>query len=102
MTNDQSAGPIIVVGIWRSGTSLLYTLLNQHPEIALMYEGDLLLLSPLLSCKRSKRDGQTQWESWNSALSRHDIAASNISVDMPDLPTAATAVWKEYAGDASV
>jgi hypothetical protein len=102
MTNKPSPGPTFVIGIWRSGTSLLYTLLNQHPEIALMYEGDLLLLSPLFSGKSSKRDWQTRWEFWNSALSRHDIAASNISVDMPDLPTAATAVWKEYAGDASV
>ena len=29
----MSAGPVFVVGMWRSGTSLLYALLNQHPQI---------------------------------------------------------------------
>ncbi|MCU1303513.1 MAG: Sulfotransferase family, partial [Candidatus Sulfotelmatobacter sp.] len=41
MTSEPSSGPIFVVGIWRSGTSLLYTLMNQHPQIALTYESDL-------------------------------------------------------------
>ncbi|PYX45967.1 MAG: hypothetical protein DMG79_17915 [Acidobacteria bacterium] len=35
-TGPMSAGPLFVVGMWRSGTSLLYALLNQHPEIGLM------------------------------------------------------------------
>ena len=40
-----------MVGIFRSGTSLLYSLLNQHPQMALMYECNVWdfpeLLSPL-------------------------------------------------------
>jgi hypothetical protein len=36
---DTFTGPLFVLGMWRSGTSLLYALLNQHPQIALMYEG---------------------------------------------------------------
>ena len=47
MPVEITAGPVFVVGIWRSGTSLLYTLLNQHPLIALMYEADLPLLKQL-------------------------------------------------------
>jgi hypothetical protein len=102
MTNKPSPGPTFVIGIWRSGTSLLYTLLNQHPEIALMYEGDLILLRPLFSGKSVNRDWLKRWEFWNSALSRHQISTDKIPLDMPDLPTAAMAVWKEYAGEAKV
>jgi hypothetical protein len=102
MTTKPTPGPTFVIGIWRSGTSLLYTLLNQHSEIALMYEGDLILLRPLFSGKSSNRDWLKRWEFWNSALSRHQISADKISVDMPDLSTAAMAVWKEYAGNAVV
>jgi len=34
----MNKNPVFVVGVFRSGTSLLYSLLNQHPEIGLMYE----------------------------------------------------------------
>ena len=37
-------GPLFVVGMWRSGTSLFYALFNQHPQIGLMYESDMLTL----------------------------------------------------------
>ena len=54
----------------RSGTSLLYSLLNQHPAIALMYESDILC-GPL-SCSRA---ADSRWlsrsELWNKTLSRH-------------------------------
>ena len=37
-------GPLFVVSMWRSGASLLYALLNKHPQVALTYEADLWLL----------------------------------------------------------
>src|SRR5579859_891352 len=104
MTGDSSCrpGPLFVIGLWRSGTSLLYSLLNQHPQIALLYEGDLFLLRALFSRKGGKADWLARWEFWNSALSRHQIQTDRIPSAVPDLPTAAMAVWKEYAGDATV
>lgn len=96
--SDAGSGPLFVVGIWRSGTSLFYTLLNQHPQIALLYEGDLPLLRPLFSRKGSNRDWLTRWEFWNSALSRHRIPVDKIPSHVPDLAAGAIAVWKEYAG----
>jgi len=33
VTGELQSGPLFVVGMWRSGTSLLYTLLNNHPRI---------------------------------------------------------------------
>jgi hypothetical protein len=99
---DSASGPLIVVGMWRSGTSLLYSLLNQHPEIALMYEADLYLLQPLFSRKGSSADWRDRWEFWNSAFTRHHIRKERIPVTVPDLPTAAMAAWEEYAGSAAV
>lgn len=32
---------LFVTGVFRSGTSLLYACLNQHPDIALLYEAEL-------------------------------------------------------------
>jgi len=96
----ETPGPVFVVGMWRSGTSLLYTLLNQHPGIALMYEADLPLLRQLFRNGRSKQDWLERWEFWNSALSRHRIDRQQIPHNVPDLRSAAEIVWKQYAGGA--
>jgi hypothetical protein len=99
MVNEKPSGPLFVVGMWRSGTSLLYTLLNQHPEIALMYEADLPLL-PELFRNSGSPDWLERWEFWNSALTRHRIDRRQIRASVPDLRSAAEFVWKRYAGDA--
>jgi hypothetical protein len=100
MSADSASGPLIVVGMWRSGTSLLYSLLNQHPQIALMYEADLFLLQPLFSRKGSNPDWLARWEFWNSALSRHHLRQETLPAAVPDFRTGAIAVWREYAGPA--
>ena len=97
MTTSSFTGPIFVVGIWRSGTSLLYTLLNQNPQIALTYESDLFLLRPLFRNGRPKRDWLERWEFWNNALTRHEIRPGELPQDLTSYPSAATAVWKQYA-----
>jgi hypothetical protein len=80
LPKTQAAGPLFVVGIWRSGTSLLYTLLNQHPQIALMYEGELPLMQYLFPRGRARPDWLSRWDFLNNAPQRHKLQASDGSV----------------------
>jgi hypothetical protein len=96
--------PLFVVGMWRSGTSLLYALLNQHPQIGLMYESDFALLSSVFLLPHKTASWVPKIDAWNGALSRHKIDPSLIPEDVSGLPDAFAAVAKQYAEkkDASV
>jgi hypothetical protein len=89
-------GPLFVVGIWRSGTSLLYALLNQHPQIALMYEDDLVFLRPLFWVRRKTSNWLTKWDFFNGAITRHKVDSSRIPENIHDLKTALESVQREY------
>jgi hypothetical protein len=90
-------GPLFVVGMWRSGTSLLYALLNQHSQISLMYEAELPVLRPLFLTRKGKTDWAERWNFWNSALDRHQIAADEIPGTADGLPSAVRAIYGQYA-----
>lgn len=88
--------------MWRSGTSLFYALLNQHPQIRLMYEDELPLLWPLFMSDQAKPDWPERWEFWNQALSRHRINPNDLPRQVSRLSEACEAAWKLYAPDAVV
>ena len=94
---EMRNGPLFVVGMWRSGTSLLYALLNQHPQIGLMYESDMLTLAPLFYIPRKSSWWLNKVDSWNGALTRHKIDPTAIPADITDLPNAFCAVAQQYA-----
>jgi len=94
---NQTTGPVFLVGVWRSGTSLLQTLLNQHSQIGLMYEADLPLLSALFWGTHPKSDWLERWNFWNSALTRHRIDRQALSSGPADLRSAAETIYREYA-----
>ena len=95
--SDSLTGPVFVVGMWRSGTSLLYALLNKHPRIRLMYEGELPLLWPIFLAPGGKSNWLDKWDSWNQAIERHQIDVHRIPPQMADLETAFLTVCTEYA-----
>lgn len=89
-------GGVFVVGVWRSGTSLLYALLNQHPDIALMYEADLPLFWPLFT--PYKKTWPERINFWNSAFDRHRLAdAQDTFAKQTTLAGAAESVYREFA-----
>ena len=92
-----AVGPLFLVGVWRSGTSLLYTLMNQHPDIALLYEADLPMLRPLFFLGRKKEEWLARWDFWNDSLKRHRIDADNIEPESATVQAATDAAYREFA-----
>ena len=91
----QWRGPLFVIGMWRSGTSLLYALLNKHPQIALLYEGDVHMLRPLFWMPIPGKWKVRRWEFWNEALQRHHLDATEFSGG--DLRKLAGEAYRQYA-----
>jgi len=73
--DSQSAtaagNPVFIIGVFRSGTSLLCSLLNQNPDIALMYECDVWNFPNRLLKSRFDQNWAARLEFYNQALSRH-------------------------------
>jgi len=73
MCEDRAlTNPVFVVGVLRSGTSLLYSLLN-HPQMAFMYECDAWNFPEILSGPRLRGNWLERQEFYNEALSRHRL-----------------------------
>lgn len=90
-------GPLFVLSVWRSGSSLLYALLNQHPQIALLYEGDLPRLSRFLWGHFQNGSWRERWEFWNQAPSRHSIAIDTMPASVRDAWEATRIVYQDVA-----
>jgi glycosyltransferase involved in cell wall biosynthesis len=70
MKNEQ---PLFVVGVFRSGTSLLCSILNQNPKVSLMFECDIWNFPrPMLSA-RFRRNWAERIDFYNESLTRHRL-----------------------------
>jgi hypothetical protein len=83
--------------MWRGGSSLLHVLLNKHPQVALMFEADLLLMRPVFLKPRSINDWRQRWELWNQTFSRHALDTADFGDAAPEFRTVFEAVHREYA-----
>jgi Sulfotransferase family len=90
------SGPLFITGIWRSGSSLLYALLNKHPRVGLMYEADLTLLREAFWLP-TRRTWAQRWESWNAAVSRHGFDTAPLQQAGGSFRRAVEFTHKEYA-----
>jgi hypothetical protein len=80
LSTSKPVTPVFVVGPFRSGTSLLYALLNQHPKIALMYECDVWDFPEILSGWRFRSDWRIRLEFYSRSFSRHRLTfGDNLS-----------------------
>jgi hypothetical protein len=93
----QAPGPLFVISMWRSGSSLLYALLNKHPQVGLMYEADLMLLRPTFVKPGRFCDWAQRWQFWDKVFTRHSLNAEDFIQGISDFPSAFAAVHKEYA-----
>ncbi len=94
--NANLPGPVFITGMWRSGSSLLYALLNKHPEVGLMYEADLALLRAVFWRGRASNWAE-RWEFWNQAVSRHGLDPAELAGKRLNFQEAYEFAYKEYA-----
>jgi len=92
-----ASAPLFVVSMGRSGSTLLYALLNKHPQVALMFEADLvclryMFLRPTAFCNWSER-----WELFNDALRRHGLTSAEVNGCPSDFCSAFTATHQLFA-----
>jgi hypothetical protein len=72
-----SSNPVFVVGVFRSGTSLLCSILNQNPKLAVMYECDVWNFPHRLLNVRFRNNWAERIEFYNQALSRHQLVSED-------------------------
>src|SRR5208282_6091515 len=82
MEGDDTA---FVVGVFRSGTSLLNLILNQNPKVALMYECDLWNFPRGLMRFRFRHNWAERIEFYNQSLSRHGLVTPDKPAAMANL-----------------
>jgi hypothetical protein len=80
----------------RGGSSLLYALLNKHPEVALMFEADLIFLRYLF-LKPGVRDWPERWEFFNQVFRRHRMLAPSTNAKNSDLGSAFAFTHQSFA-----
>jgi hypothetical protein len=96
-TPPQASRPLFVLSVPRSGSTLLYALLNQHSEIGLLYEGDLPTMQLYLRGRLRSGEWRERWEFWNQGPSRHGIALESMPSRVSNVWDATRSVYQNFA-----
>jgi hypothetical protein len=91
------ARPLFVLSVPRSGSTLLYALLNQHSQISLLYEGDLPTMRLYLLGRLRNGAWRERWEFWNQAPSRHGITLESMPAKVSNVWDATRIVYQDFA-----
>jgi hypothetical protein len=97
--NQPSPRHLFVVGFARSGTSLLYSLLNLHPQIRLLFEADLLGHSLVSVAAFSGQNWSERLDFYNSSCRRHGLVPQASWKSVRSAKDAATVLYRQYAGN---
>src|SRR5258707_14954201 len=89
--------PLFVLSVVRSGSSLLYTLLNKHSQVALMYEGDLPTMRWFLWGQFRSGAWRERWEFWNQGPSRNGLSIESLPAQVSDVWEAARIAYQTVA-----
>jgi Sulfotransferase family len=90
-------GPLFMVSMGRSGSTLLYALLNKHPQVALMFEADLVCLRSAFLKPRTFCDWAERGEFRNDAFRRHGLDTADVGEGVSDFIGAFTATHQLFA-----
>jgi hypothetical protein len=96
-TPALASRPLFVLSVPRSGSTLLYALLNQHSQISLLYEGDLPTMQLYLFGRLRNGAWRERWEFWNQAPSRHGIAIESMPARVSNVWEATRIVYEAVA-----
>ncbi len=89
---------LFVVGFFRSGTSLLYSFLNLHPQVRLLYEADLLANSLVAVSSRYDLKWWKRLDFYNSCIRRHKLKAQPSWNQVRHSHEAANILYQQHAG----
>jgi hypothetical protein len=93
----MAPGPLFMVSMGRSGSTLLYALLNKHPQVGLTFEADLVCLRSAFLKPKALCDWAERGEFLNDAFRRHGLKATEVGEGISDFIGAFTATHQLFA-----
>jgi len=89
---------LFLIGMYRSGTSWLYSLLDSNPQISLLYEADIFI-QPKVVFSGRRTPWFSQLETWHHVFSRHSISFPDLVKGSVNARDAACWLYQQKCAD---